>query len=740
MRTRIIAALSAGMLCLGTIMMSPQAAAELSEPDNTVVENSEEVSTDTTDSDQLAESSESTLDTSTDAESDGSVVGDTELADSSSETVADVTESDRSAEAELSATPALTIIMARTDSLASPVYEGDVVTYNISYTNNLTEKVTAFPKSGDFDGLLTNTNRNCRWQNLAPGDTKTCTTATHTITAADVERGYFDPTTVWKATRDRAGNNIIEDDISSQATSTIQVVAGERDGLPSDPATIPTDRVDGEAVRLAHGGENNFKCYRIPALTEAPNGWILAAWDGRPANCADAPQANSIVQRISKDGGKSWEPMEVIAKGFTGTNKYGYSDPSYVVDEETGKIFLFFVKSFDVNIWNSQAGTDANNRNIMHAAVMESTDYGQTWTEPKVITDQITKYGWKGRFAASGRGIQLKYGDKKGRLIQQYSVTGPNVQTLAAVSVYSDDHGVTWHAGEPAGGGMDENKVVELSDGRLMLNSRASDSVKARKIAYSDDGGETWGPVTVDYQLPDPHNNAQIIRAFPDAPQGSAQAKILLYSSSSASGRVNGLVRISFDDGKTWSAQKLFKAGSMAYSVIAPLKSAGGYGLLYEGDNNDIMYTHISLAWLDALPLTLDSESKAVRRGKRSVEVTLANMGETELSDISIEASAPTGWEVTNAHVESLGAESETILSLDVTVPAGADSGTVSIPVTITTGSKSATATLSLDVSVLDSEATSTVGVDLVSEPPAQSGTPISNIVDGKANTIWHSP
>ena len=35
--------------------------------------------------------------------------------------------------------------------------------------------------------------------------------------------------------------------------------------------------------------------------------------------------------------------------------------------------------------------------------------------------------------------------------------------------------------------------------------------------------------------------------------------------------------------------------------MIAALshKAGGGYGLLYEGDNNNIMYTRISLDWLN---------------------------------------------------------------------------------------------------------------------------------------------
>jgi len=54
-----------------------------------------------------------------------------------------------------------------------------------------------------------------------------------------------------------------------------------------------------------------------------------------------------------------------------------------------------------------------------------------------------------------------------------------------AVSIYSDDHGSTWHAGEPVGTSMDENKTVELSDGTVMMNSRDSNGSGYRKVAYS---------------------------------------------------------------------------------------------------------------------------------------------------------------------------------------------------------------------------------------------------------------
>ena len=279
-------------------------------------------------------------------------------------------------------------------------------------------------------------------------------------------------------------------------------------GMMNTNNTVCGANHDG-AMSLAAPGDYGVACYRIPALAEAPNGWILAAFDARPHNCQDAPQANSIVQCISKDGGRSFEPQHVVAAGHDGVDKYGYSDPSYVVDRQTGEVFLFFVKSYDAGFGTSQAGVDPSARTVLQAAVTSSIDNGVTWSEPRIIT--------------------------------------------------------------------------------------------ADYVAISRDGGATYGPVIRETQLPDPENNAQIARAFPDAPEGSAQAKVLLYSSSSPSDRIDGLVRVSIDDGKTWSAGRRFTTGPMAYSVIAALshKAGGGYGLLYEGDNNNIMYTRISLDWLN---------------------------------------------------------------------------------------------------------------------------------------------
>lgn len=499
------------------------------------------------------------------------------------------------------ATPApITVTATRTDKLGDKVYVGDTLTYTFTYTNQTDSALTVFPKESNLSGVLTTGAPNCRWHNLSAHTTKQCTSATHTVTEADLAAGSFTPTLTWAATRDRNGNDVIAGGISANAEA-VTVLPGSRAPEP-DPVETPKDYAIGEVARLASPGLAGFKCHRIPALTTATNGWIIAAWDGRPETCQDAPQANSIVYRISKDGGKSWTPIQTALAGTPGANKVGFSDPSFVVDRVTGTIFLFSVKSFDAGLFQSQLGTDPNARNILQAHVIESHDNGQTWVNPRTITDQVTQGHddqWFTRFASSGEGIQLRYGAHTGRLIQQYAVANAGSTSLMAVSVYSDDHGATWKPGAPSEGSADENKVVELSDGRLLLNSRTQGTAGQRLEAISYDGGQTWGPFRHNWDLTDPRNNASIIRAYPNAPQGSARARVLLFSNAdSASARANGTIRVSYDDGFTWNEGKVFESGDMAYSTLHAL-SDGTWGLLYEtGGYKNIAFMRVDAAYL----------------------------------------------------------------------------------------------------------------------------------------------
>ncbi|WP_124053919.1 exo-alpha-sialidase [Arcanobacterium ihumii] len=644
----------------------------------------------------------------------------------------------------------LQVELKRTDTLGDKVYVGDLLTFTVKYVNVSNVTFTAYPAESNLNNVLVGDTKNCRWGSLNPNDSKTCPFAQHRVTEEDLKTGFFAPHTVWKATKDREGTQVLQDRIVADSPI-VSVVVGDRPKLV-DPATIFTNRADGEPVVLATAYSAGFNCHRIPALTTAPNGWILAAWDGRPGNCGDAPQSNSILQRISKDGGKSWSAINTIAAGKSGgSNFYGYSDPSYVVDRETNTIHMFFVKSFDTGFAYSQTGVEETNRKVLHAATMMSKDNGETWTQPRVITKEITNdLAISSRFAASGEGIQLKYGAHKGRLIQQYTVRkeGRN----QAVSVFSDDHGVTWHSGIPFGTDMDENKVVELSDGSVMLNSRSSDgSTHARKIGISRDGGKTYTDFHADQTLIDPNNNGAITRAYPNAPEGSDQAKILLFTNAaSKTTREKGTLRISYDDGKTWSASKMFEPNRMDYSTITPLPTPGTYGILYEPHDGtapvtdyQIKYMQVSLEWLGALAVKAESPMNVVHRGNAEITLKLTNLG-SAVDGLKIIPELPQGWAASSIAPISLGAGVTTTVKLPITVSGKANPGKTSIPVTVKAGTRSMQLKAEVEVRLYRDEKgvapiRPTLKTPLPEELVNENGA-FMNVFDGNQATMWHTP
>lgn len=453
---------------------------------------------------------------------------------------------------------------------------------------------------------------------LNMGSTHSCEIGTYTITENDLEAGFFTPTLTVTAL---STNQEVAGVVTLKATAVNlphQHVWPKANAFkPADYA--PTGNTAGgltEELIIAQQNGNNF--YRIPALTVAPNGDLLASYDHRPNHAGDTPNANSIVQRRSSDNGKTWGPETFIAKahGVPNQTLESFSDPSYVVDYRTGKIFNFHVKGYNRGWGNAAYSFDGDkvrvgNRNSMDLHVSVSDDNGRTWKH-QVITDQLLN----GRtetvkaFATSGDGIQIQHGTYQGRLVQPAAWGLRDGRVVAAV-IYSDNGGDSWKLGQwtPTQGAdgvhrWDENKVVELSDGRLMINSRVSDGpatrARVRAIAYSSDGGVTWTPPQTESQLTDPVNNAHVIRAFPNAPQGSAKAKMLLFSNSkNASARTNGTITVSCDDGKTWKNEtaKEYFAGHIGYSSIAVLND-GSVGILSEVAGHSIRFQRFDSTWL----------------------------------------------------------------------------------------------------------------------------------------------
>lgn len=317
-------------------------------------------------------------------------------------------------------------------------------------------------------------------------------------------------------------------------------------------------------------------CYRIPAIITAPNGDLIAAIDERVPSCGDLKWSKdiNIVIRRSADNGDSWSEIETVVDYPLGKSA---SDPSMIVDNVTGTIFMFF-NFMDLD----------NEKDVYYLKVIKSTNNGQTWSSPIDITSQITKSEWHNdfKFITSGRGIQTSNGKLLHTLV--------NLQN--GLHLFgSNDHGESWHLIDTPIMPGDESKIIELVDGTWMINSRVNGK-GIRFVHTSTDEGVTWLSKP-DSSLIDPGCNASIIR-YTSTKEGADKNRILFSNAKMKDERNNMTIRISYDEGKSWTDGRTIYNGGSAYSSMSILAN-GDIGLFFEKDNyQSNVFVRLTLDWL----------------------------------------------------------------------------------------------------------------------------------------------
>jgi sialidase-1 len=342
-----------------------------------------------------------------------------------------------------------------------------------------------------------------------------------------------------------------------------------------------------EQTDLFIGGEGGYHTYRIPALIATPKGTLLAFVEGRKDSSSDHGH-NEILMRRSLDGGRTWTPMQLVKRD--GTN--ALNNPTVVVDRDTGTIWLLFVRTSTKKYKNDEEVARATGR-ISDMWVMHSTDEGATWAGPANITKSVNRRAWNRIVPGPGVGIQLR----SGRLmIPCNHVVGKEASDHV---IYSDDHGKSWRLGGSTEGKTDEDQIVELADGTLMLNIRNYREKGHRGISLSKDGGLTWSPVTSDPTLIEPVCQASLIR-YALSP-AFTKNRLLFSNPATQDKRVKMTVRLSYDEGKSWPVAKLLNAGPSGYSCLTVLRDMQ-IGCLYErGDHSStqkVTFARFSLEWL----------------------------------------------------------------------------------------------------------------------------------------------
>lgn len=334
---------------------------------------------------------------------------------------------------------------------------------------------------------------------------------------------------------------------------------------------------------LFRSGSDGYHTFRIPSVIVTSKGTVLAFAEGRKNSAADHGDIDLVLRR-SLDGGKSWQPLQVVWDD--GPNTCG--NPCPVVDRTTGVVWLLMTHNFGEDTEaRIEAGTARGSRTVW---VTSSSDDGKTWSRPREITAQVKKPDWTWYATGPGIGIQTR----AGRLVIPCDHKAQPGRRFFSHLIYSDDHGATWRLGGIVGPQCNECQIVELSDGKLMLNIRSYRGTGRRLVALSSDGGQTFSEPFEDPVLIEPVCQASVIRYEP-------LPRAILFSNPASTKREKLTVRLSTDDGQTWSHSRLLHEGPSAYSCLAVLPD-GTIACLYEKGQKSayeaISWARFPLDWL----------------------------------------------------------------------------------------------------------------------------------------------
>jgi len=351
--------------------------------------------------------------------------------------------------------------------------------------------------------------------------------------------------------------------------------------------------VEGRKVLVFQNQLDGYPNYRIPSLVVTKQRTLLAICEGRglQAGTHGDISGNHLVLKRSTDGGSTWGALEVIRQEAANS----LLGPCTVVTE-TGRVVLVYHRYLPGTTEGNAAEGLVGPR-VVEVFVTVSDDEGRTWSEPRnitVVAKQAT--GWTGILTGPGIAIQKRRAPHAGRIVVPCA-HGP-VGKWHCYSIHSDDNGETWQLGgevpDPLG---NECQVVELTDGRLMINSRSYRKQGCRATILSEDGGETWSPMRDEPALPEPVCQGSILR-YSD-PLDGEPSRLFFSNPAHASQRENGTIRLSLDDGKTWSHSAVLVPGSYGYSCLARLAD-GRIGCLYETANcAEIRFAAFPLDWLE---------------------------------------------------------------------------------------------------------------------------------------------
>jgi hypothetical protein len=322
------------------------------------------------------------------------------------------------------------------------------------------------------------------------------------------------------------------------------------------------------------GTDGNF-AYRIPAIETAADGSLLAFAEGRKHKMSDPGlpgQSVSLVMKRSTDGGATWSAMKIIDDPG---ELWSAANPAPILDRDTKRVWLFYLRGKPERsaVKTARPGTDD-----IQLALRWSDDNGVTWSDRIDLTSvsrDLTSTNWKSTVVGPAGVIQ----DRKGRLVAPAWKLLP-WQNLA---IFSEDHGKSWHRGGfvPGDEGGDESQMVELADGRLLIDMRQGGKGTHRWFSTSSDGGKNWSARRPGLEVTPVCCG---IKRWTLKSAGDDKDRIL-WTGPKGPGRNNLVARVSYDECQTFGPEHLLYEGPAEYSSITVSKEHVA-GILFERERS----------------------------------------------------------------------------------------------------------------------------------------------------------
>lgn len=374
-------------------------------------------------------------------------------------------------------------------------------------------------------------------------------------------------------------------------------------------------------IALRQHMQDGVHTSRIPGIATSKKGTLMAIYDARYNSARDLQGHIDIAMNRSFDEGRTWEPMQIVLDmgewGGMPENYNGVSDACIIVDENSGDIYvaglwMYGVLDGETGKWvegltedstrwihqwhkmGSQPGYDV--KETSQFLITKSTDDGMTWSEPVNITN-AKKDDWWLFAPAPGNGITMS----NGTLVIPTQGRDENGVSFSNIT-FSKDGGKTWTTSNPATKNTTECAVVELQDGSLMLNmrdnrNRGNDEINGRSIFITKDLGETWTEhFTSRKALIEPTCMASLYK-HKYIENGEEKSVLLFVNPASTSRRNNITMKVSYDDGESWSEEKyilLDEYSGRGYSCITSVDEST-IGILYESSQADMVFQTVSL-------------------------------------------------------------------------------------------------------------------------------------------------